>query len=148
MLDLNLRVRCGSTEWGDAVGVLGEWNSWSKCDMTLLYTNSSKLPEWTAQVGVPPSFAGRSVEYKYVIARNGAVREWEPIPHGGNRVAILPNEGSVAINDGYFGKAQPRAETARREPCRKNLPAMLNPNVAGHIELERALVRFLLTKKS
>lgn len=154
MPSLHLRVSCRDTVPGEAVAAIGSWSAWDKHRPAVLSTTANTFPKWTASVPLPTS---ASVEYKYVIIRDGHVIRWEKGPKGVNReVALEDADASTddifdripAVRTAYIPKDPPSAPQSR--PWASNgisanghskFPAALD-------DVERAIVRLTNEKRS
>lgn len=103
MSTVSLVVRCDQTQWGEVVGVIGEWCEWDTDASTTLATDADNFPKWRGVVRVPDKLTGdgNTIEYKYVILKDGRVARWE---NGANRsLPAPPLNAALAFDDGTFG---------------------------------------------
>lgn len=159
MPNVDLSVTCEKTSWGEEVAVLGSWNSWNKNNITKLRTTSDLFPKWHTQLQLADQLSGKSIEYKYVIVKDGAVSRWEGKPGMPNRVALIQSQTSVSD---VFGKIPTSPSNLHHSPSQlastskstSNSPvsvhaAMLTtPHVASLDSLESSILRITVERKS
>ena len=143
-------VKCGSTELGQSVGIVGgcaELGAWTA--PTIM--NSDAWPIWKVQV---PMYTRHAlVEYKYVKVdtTTGEVAEWEPVGEEENRRLSLVNRyltsATMVIDDGEFGcipaqegdtVSHATQADVRTSPPPTSAPqphgiATIRPDVASHV---------------
>lgn len=100
---VTFRIHMSATQWGESVGIVGNTDTlsyWGKTNPTALIP--SPYPFWTVTLPLKPN---TSVEYKYVIVRDGKLIQWEELSSAMNRKLQTGNPGTfITIDDGSFGE--------------------------------------------
>lgn len=157
MPTLNLSVKCDATSWGEQVAVVGSWNSWNKREFTKLSTSPQTFPKWTTHLQLSDTQANGSVEYKYVIVKDGSIARWEGDGGRNNRVINLSDvPDRTDVFGDVSGSREARGQTSASAIAKMNgvsngvyvSDSSLNANLRSLDALEIAIVKKTLEQKS